>query len=90
MVQSVSYKGIGLHHSVPSADVTGTGGRAEVFSGSASGAGGGTAATGTWSKPHAYEVTNYLGSDGTPMAFQPGSTWIILAPEGTQVSTSDG
>jgi hypothetical protein len=89
VVQSVSYKGIGLHHSVLSAVVTGTG-RAEVFSGSAGGSGGGTAATGTWSKPHPYDVTNYLGPDGAPMAFQPGPTWVILAPAGTQVTTSGG
>jgi hypothetical protein len=85
VVQSVSYKGIGLHHGVPNAEATGSG-QAEVFSGSAGGSGG-TAATGTWSKPHPNDVTNYLGSDGTPMAFQPGPTWIILAPAGTKVST---
>lgn len=85
VVQSVPYKDIGLHHSVPNAEPTHTG-RAEVFSGSAGGSGG-TAATGSWSKPHPYEVTNYYGSNGAPMAFQPGPTWVILAPSGTQVST---
>jgi hypothetical protein len=88
VVQSVSYKGIGLRHSVPSAEATGSG-QAEVFSGSAGGSGG-TAATGTWSKPHLPQVTDYLGSNGAPMAFQPGPTWIILAPAGTQVSPSGG
>jgi hypothetical protein len=85
VVQSVSYKGIGLHHSVPNAEAIG-GGQVQVFSGSAGGSGG-TAATGTWSRPHANDVINFLGSDGTPMALQPGSTWIILAPAGTRVST---
>jgi Protein of unknown function (DUF3048) C-terminal domain/Protein of unknown function (DUF3048) N-terminal domain len=85
VVQSVSYKGIGLDHSIPDAEATGSG-QAEVFSGSAGGSGG-TAATGTWSKPHPNDVTNYLGSDGAPMAFQPGPTWVILAPSGTRVST---
>jgi len=88
VVQSVAYKGIALHHSLPSAEATGSG-RAEVFSGSAGGSGG-TAATGTWSKPHLPQVTNYLGSDGAPMAFQPGPTWVVLAPTGTSVSASGG
>ncbi|MGH3157530.1 MAG: DUF3048 C-terminal domain-containing protein [Streptosporangiaceae bacterium] len=89
VVQSVSYKGVGRHHSLLTAEVTGTG-KAEVFSGSASGSGGGTAATGTWAKPHMAQVTIYLGSDGAPLAFQPGPTWVVLAPPGTQVSTSGG
>ena len=63
-------------------------GRAEVLSGSVGGNGGGTAATGTWAKTHIRDVTNYLEDKGSPMAFQPGPTWIILAPPGTTVSTS--
>jgi hypothetical protein len=89
VVQTVPYKGIGLHHSVQSAQVIGTG-RVQVFSGSVSGGSGGTAASGTWAKPHIGELTNYFGTSGSPMAFQPGPTWIILAPQGTQVSTSGG
>lgn len=91
VVQRVSYKQITVNRrqaiTVSNARVTGSGG-AEVFSGSASGGGGGTAASGTWSKPHAASVTNYFDSGGSPMAFQPGPTWVILAPPGTQVSTS--
>lgn len=89
VVQTVPYKAIGLHHSVQSARVIGTG-RAEVFSGRASGGDAGTAATGTWSKPHFADVTNYFSAGGSPMAFQPGPTLIVLAPQGTRVSTSGG
>ena len=91
VVQRVSYKQININarHGIttPNPLVTGSG-DAEVFSGSASGGSGGTAASGTWSKPHTSSLTNYFDSSGTQMAFQPGPTWIILAPPGTQVSTS--
>jgi hypothetical protein len=91
VLQRVSYKQIGVNRrrgiTLPNANVTGSGG-AEVFSGSASGGSGGTAASGTWSKPHTGSVTNYVDSSGSLMAFQPGPTWVILAPPGTQVSTS--
>jgi hypothetical protein len=69
---------------VPSAEITGTG-RAQVFSGGSRDGSGGTVAAGTWSKPHINDLTNYLDSTGAPMAFQPGPTWIILAPPGTRV-----
>jgi hypothetical protein len=72
---------------VQAAEVTGSG-RAEVFSGSVSGGTGGTAAAGTWSKPHLNELTNYFDSGGGLMAFQPGPTWIILAPPGTRITAS--
>lgn len=91
VVQRVSYKQINVNarHGIvaPNPLVTGSG-SAEAFSGSASGGSGGTAASGTWSKPHTSSLTNYFDSSGSQMAFQPGSTWIILAPPGTQVSTS--
>ena len=91
IVQTVRYKQVNVKPRrgivVPSAELTGTG-RAEVFSGSSGGGGGGTAASGTWSKPRNTQVTNYFDSSGAPMAFVPGPTWIILAPPGTQVSTS--
>jgi hypothetical protein len=91
VVQTVSYKTIGINAraglSAQVAQLIGSG-RAEVLSASAAGGGGGTAASGTWSKPHLADVTTYLDTSGAPMAFQPGPTWIILAPQGTQVSTS--
>jgi hypothetical protein len=91
VVQTVPYKQVKINPSqgviVPVAEAIGTG-KAEVFSGSVSGGSGGTAATGTWSKPHAGEITNYFDSTGALMAFQPGPTWIILAPAGTRISTA--
>ena len=91
VVQTVPYKTIGINKragiSAQVAQVLGRG-HAEVLSGSAAGGSGGTAASGTWAKTHIRDVTNYLENSGSPMAFQPGSTWIILAPPGTTVSTS--
>src|SRR5487761_1507840 len=91
VVQMVSYTSVGINkHAGLSAQVAQLlgSGHAEVLSGGASGGSGGTAASGTWSKPHIEDVTNYLDGSGSPMAFRPGTTWIILAPPGTQVSTS--
>ena len=73
--------------SVPVLHITGSG-RAEVLSGSVGGGRGGTAASGTWSRLHTGQVTNYFDSAGRPLAFQPGPTWVIFAPTGTQVRTS--
>jgi hypothetical protein len=91
VVQTVSYKQVFESRRqgvmVASARVTGSG-RATVFSGTAGGGSGGTAASGTWSKPSMKDVTNYLGANGLPMAFVPGPTWVVLAPAGTQVTAS--
>jgi hypothetical protein len=91
VIQSVSYKTINVSAkrgiSASSAQVLGSG-KAEVFSGSVHGSSGGTGASGTWDKPHDSLLTNYFSSSGAPMAFDPGPTWVILAPPGTAVSTS--
>jgi hypothetical protein len=91
VVQKVPYKQAVVSHSagttVPSARLIGRG-TVEVLSGSAGGSG--TAAPGTWSKPHLNQLTNYIDDNGFPMAFQPGPTWVIFAPKGTKVSTSGG
>lgn len=91
VIQTVAYSThvINAHKgiSVPLLTVVGSG-RAQVFSSSVGGSGGGTGATGTWSRQHSGQVTNYFDSGGTPMAFQPGPTWVILAPPGSQLSTS--
>ena len=88
VVQTVHYKQLNIspRHGVvvPSAEITGTG-QAQVFSAGSHGGSGGTVAAGTWSKPRINDLTNYFDSHGAPMAFQPGPTWIILAPPGTQV-----
>jgi hypothetical protein len=88
VVQMVGYKQINAQGvAVPTAEITGDG-RAEVFSGAVAGGSGGTGAAGTWSKPHVNDITNYFDSTGTPMAFQPGPTWVIFAPTATHVSTA--
>jgi hypothetical protein len=91
IVQTVSYSTDVLNAkrgtSVPVIGLTGSG-RAEVLSGSVAGGSGGTAASGTWSRLRNGQVTNYFDSSGSPMAFQPGPTWVILAPAGARVSTS--
>jgi len=91
IIQTVPYTTVNVHPRrgvyVSTAGITGTG-RAEILSGATSTGNGGTAAAGTWSKPHTTQVTNYFDSSGTPMTLQPGPTWIILAPAGTQVTTT--
>jgi hypothetical protein len=90
VVQTVSYRQVVSHKAgtiVRSARLIGTG-PVEVLSGNA--AGSGTAASGTWSKPHLNDLTNYFDDSGYPMVFQPGTTWVIFAPKGTRVSTSAG
>ena len=65
-------------------------GHATVLSGSTGSGSGGTAAAGIWSKPHRDDLTNYSDAAGFPMLFQPGPTWVLLAPPGTRVSMSGG
>ena len=86
VVQTVSYKLSGHGRlTAPGARAIGSG-KCEVFSGSAPGGSGGTAANGTWSKPNRGDVTNYFDTAGSPMGFLPGPTWVILVPQGTQTS----
>jgi Protein of unknown function (DUF3048) N-terminal domain/Protein of unknown function (DUF3048) C-terminal domain len=93
VVQIVAFKTVYLSRkygeTVPSAHVLGTG-VATVFSGTAPGGSGGTAATGIWSKPGLAAVTNYLDAANQQMSFAPGPTWIILAPAGTRTSQVAG
>jgi Protein of unknown function (DUF3048) C-terminal domain/Protein of unknown function (DUF3048) N-terminal domain len=89
VVQTVPYKVVVNHGTtIRIARMIGTG-HAMVLSGSA-GSGGGTAAAGTWSKPHRDDLTNYFDASGFPMLFQPGPTWVLLAPRGTKVRLSGG
>ncbi len=91
IIQTVPYSTVKVSGkrgiTLSAAQVVGTG-RAEVFSGAVSGSSGGAGASGTWSKPHSGLVTNYFDSSGSPMALDPGPTWVTLAPPGTRVSTS--
>jgi len=89
VVQIVSFKTVYLsrkyHQTVPSALFIGKG-AVTVFSGTAPGASGGTGATGTWAKPGITAVTNYFDAAGQPMSFEPGPTWVVLAPAGTRLA----
>lgn len=84
VIQTVPYKAAFLDQrlgiTAPTAEVLGTG-PADVFSGD-------TAATGSWAKRSLADVTNYFDKNGSPMEFEPGPTWVILAPQGTQVKTA--
>ena len=35
-------------------------------------------------------MTNYLDADSRPIGFQRGTTWVVLAPPGTQISPPRG
>jgi hypothetical protein len=82
--QQVTYKGVQLHHPggaiVPSAHVFGIG-VATVLSGP-------SAITGVWTKPGNVAVTVYADSNGVPLSFRPGITWVLLIPSGTRVTYS--
>jgi hypothetical protein len=93
IIQTVGYKEVFLSRrfglTVPSARVIGRG-SIEAFSGignSVARGSGGLAARGEWSKPGLRDVTDYVDAKGFTMDFQPGPTWVILAPDGTRVRT---
>ena len=94
VVQKVPYKTIYLSRkyglTTTSARVIGSG-SALMLSGPGS-AGGktGTAVKGTWSKPGIHDVTNYFDANQRPIGFQRGTTWVVLVPPGTQISTAGG
>jgi len=96
VVQIVSFKTVyisrKLNQTAHSALFTGKG-AVTVFSGTApggSGGTGGTGAAGSWAKPGVAAVTNYFDAAGQPMSFEPGPTWIVLAPAGTRTSLAGG
>ena len=93
VVQIVSFKTVYLSRkygqTTQSARVTGTG-PVTVFSGSAPGTSGGSAAAGTWAKPGLAAVTNFFDTASRPMSLTPGRTWVVLAPAGTQTSGAGG
>lgn len=93
VVQIVSFKTVYLSHRyglTAQSPVAVGKGTVTAFSGTASGASGGTAAPGTWSKPGIAAVTNYFDAAGQPMTFEPGPIWIVLAPAGTRTSQAGG
>lgn len=94
VVQTTSYKTVYLSRRyglrTTSARVIGSGPALMLSCTGRSVAGGpsGVAVKGTWSKPGIRSVTNYLDSSGTPVGFQRGTTWVILSPPGTKISTA--
>ncbi|MQA82583.1 MAG: DUF3048 domain-containing protein [Streptosporangiales bacterium] len=48
----------------------------------------GQTASCTWSRPGRERQTNYSDSTAAPLGLQPGSTWVLLIPPGTTVTTS--
>ena len=94
VVQDVPYKTVFLSRkyglTTTSARVVGSG-SALIVSGAGTAAGNsGTAARGTWSKPGLHDVTSFLDARNTPIGFQHGTTWVILAPPGTRAAISGG
>lgn len=93
VVQIASFKTVYLSHRyglTAQSPVAVGKGAVTVFSGTAAGGSGGTAAAGTWSKPGVAAVTNYFDAASEPMNFAPGPTWIALAPAGTRTSQAGG
>jgi hypothetical protein len=94
VVQKVPYKTVFLSHKLglttTSARVIGSGSALMLSEAGLPGRGTGAAVKGTWSKPGIRDVTNYLDANSSPVGFQRGSTWVILAPPGTQISTAGG
>jgi hypothetical protein len=96
VVQAVPYKNVNLSTryglTVPSARVTGRG-SALVLSetgGQPGSTRSGVAVRGSWAKPGIQKITDYVDSRGVLVGFQPGPTWVILAPPGTRVMTTPG
>jgi len=96
VVQIVSFKTVYLSRkygqTAQSALFNGKG-AVTVFSGTApggSGGTGGTGAAGSWAKPGLAAVTNYFDAADQPMSFEPGPTWVVLAPAGTRTSLAGG
>jgi Protein of unknown function (DUF3048) N-terminal domain/Protein of unknown function (DUF3048) C-terminal domain len=95
IIQTVQYKDVNLSTrlgiTVPSARVIGKGSALVVSAADGpANSHSGVAVKAFWSKPGRHAVTNYLDSRGVPVGLQPGPTWIILAPPGTQIRTGRG
>jgi hypothetical protein len=94
VVQDVPYKTVYLSRkyglTTTSARVVGSGSALVVSETGGTAGSSGTAVKGTWSKPGLRAVTAYLDARNSPVGFQRGSTWVILAPAGTQAVTSGG
>jgi hypothetical protein len=94
VVQKVPYKTVFLSRkyglTTASARVIGSGSALMLSETGPAGGGTGTAVKGTWSKPGIHDVTNYFDANSRPIGFQRGTTWVVLVPPGTQISTAGG
>jgi hypothetical protein len=83
IVETVPYQNTGYTdpagNPVPDANIVGTG-QAVILSG-------GELADATWSKPTPSAITTYQASDGSPVRLLPGTTWVMLAPEGAPITS---
>jgi hypothetical protein len=84
IVEMVPYENTGYidpdGNPVPDADVVGTG-PAVVLSD-------GELVHATWTKATASSITTYEASDGSRIDLLPGTTWVMLAPTGTSITSS--
>lgn len=69
--------------SVPSAKPYGKG----TVTALSAGPSGGQFTAGTWRKPGTQQLTTYGAGKAKPLLFNPGPTWVIIAPIGTKVRT---
>jgi len=94
VVQNVPYKTVFLSHkfglTTTSARVIGSGSALIASETGAAAGSSGTAVWGTWSKPGLHDVTAFLDASNTPIGFQHGTTWVVLAPPGTRTAVSGG
>jgi len=93
VVQNVPYKNVNLSTryglTVSSARVVGRGSALMLSAvGQTGSTRSGVAVEGSWDKPGIQKITDYVDSRGALVGFQPGPTWIILAPPGTQITTT--
>jgi hypothetical protein len=84
IIETVPYENTGFTdpdgNPVPDANVVGTG-QAIILSD-------GELVHATWSKPTASSITTYEASDGSPIGLLPGTTWVMLAPQGASITSS--
>jgi hypothetical protein len=84
IVEMVRYQNTGYidpaGNPVPDANTVGSG-QALILSD-------GESADATWSTPSPSAITSYQASDGSPVRLLPGTTWVMLAPQGAPITSS--
>jgi len=83
IVEMVPYQNTGYidpaGNPVPDANTVGSG-QAVILSD-------GESADATWSKPSPSAITTYQATDGSPVRLRPGTTWVMLAPQGAPITS---